>query len=175
MPFTPYHFGPSAFIGLVFRRWIDIPVFILANVIVDIEVLVIMILGLAPPHHRYSHTLLFGAVVGLLWGIAAYPLRGLFKIIMLTLCIPYKTNFFKMVISGILGVWLHVLIDGAYHPDVQVFWPNETKFPWVTVMNRISREQIKSICIVFLIAAIVPYAIAIFSFLKEQKRKAKTW
>ncbi len=173
MPFTPYHFGPSAFIGLLFRKWIDVPVFILANVIVDIEVLVVMIFGLGSPHHRYSHTLLVGAAVGLIWGIAAYPLRRLFKVIMLTLCVPYKPNILKMAVSGVLGVWLHVLIDGTYHPDVQVFWPNETRYLWITVMSRISEEQIKTICVVFLIAAIVPYAIAIYSFMKEQKREVK--
>ena len=41
MPFTPYHFGPSGFVGLVFGKWIDLPVFVLANVIVDVEVLVV--------------------------------------------------------------------------------------------------------------------------------------
>ncbi|MFH1716790.1 MAG: metal-dependent hydrolase [Planctomycetota bacterium] len=175
MPFTPYHFGPSAFIGLVLRKWIDVPVFILANVIVDIEVLVVMIFGLGAPHHRCSHTLLVGAAVGLLWGIAAYPLRRLFKVVMRTLCISYEPNFLKMVFSGILGVWLHVLIDGAYHPDVQVFWPNETKSLWITVVSRISREQIKTICIAFLIAAVVPYAIAVVSYMKGRRREAEPW
>ena len=79
MPFTPYHFGPSGFVGLVFRKWIDVPVFVLANVIVDIEVLVIMLFNLGWPRHRYCHTLLIGAAVGALWGVAAYPLRNLFK------------------------------------------------------------------------------------------------
>ncbi len=31
MPVTPFHFGPSALIGLPLKRWIDIPVFVLAN------------------------------------------------------------------------------------------------------------------------------------------------
>ena len=39
MPFTPYHFGPSGFAGLLFRRWVNVPVFIAANVLIDIEVL----------------------------------------------------------------------------------------------------------------------------------------
>jgi len=49
MPFTPYHFGPSGFWGLAFRKWLDLPVFVLANVIVDIEVLVIWFFGLGWP------------------------------------------------------------------------------------------------------------------------------
>jgi len=175
MPFTPYHFGPSGFIGLVFRKWLDVPVFILANVIVDIEVLVVMVFGLGAPHHRYCHTLVGGAAVGLLWGVAAYPLRGVFKAVMRTLCIPYRPSLLKMVFSGILGVWLHVLIDGAYHPDVQVFWPSRTQSLWITVMNRISGEQIKTVCIVFLVATIVPYAIAVVSYFKTPRSDGEPW
>lgn len=171
MPFTPYHFGPSGFIGLVFRKWLDVPVFILANVIVDIEVLVTMILGLGAPHHRYCHTLVGGAAVGLLWGVTAYPLRGLFKAVMRTLRVPYRPSLLKMVFSGILGAWLHVLIDGAYHPNVNVFWPIGTRSLWTAVMSR----QMKTICIVCLVAAIVPYAIAVVSYFKTPRREGEPW
>lgn len=171
MPFTPYHFGPSGFIGLVFRKWIDVPVFVLANVVVDVEVLVVMFFGLGSPHHRYCHTLLIGAAVGALWGAAAYPLRPLFEGLMRALYIPYKPHFWKMVISGILGVWLHVLIDGGYHHDVKVFWPNKTEWLWVTVMSHLSREQIRTICLVFFIAAVIPYAVAVVSYMKRNRLK----
>jgi membrane-bound metal-dependent hydrolase YbcI (DUF457 family) len=174
MPFTPYHFGPSGFIGLVFRRWIDVPVFVLANVIVDVEVLVIMILGLEWPIHRHCHTLLIGAVVGALWGVAAYPLRNLFERMMQVFRIHYKGRFWKMVISGILGVWLHVLIDGVYHFDVKVFWPHEAKPLWTTVQSRIGRDRIETICLVFLLAATIPYAIAVASYMKQHKIRRKT-
>ena len=36
MPFTPYHFGSSGFVGLAFRKWLDVPIFVLANVIVGV-------------------------------------------------------------------------------------------------------------------------------------------
>jgi len=171
MPFTPYHFGPTGFIGLVFRRWIDTPVFVLANVIVDVEVLVVMLFGLGLPHHRYCHTLLFGAAAGALWGVAAYLLRPLFRGIMRTLYIPYKPNFWKMVTSGILGVWLHVLIDGAYHPDVMVFWPSQTESLWVAAMSRVSKAQIKAICLVFFVAAVIAYAVVVVSYMRQNRTK----
>lgn len=171
MPITPYHFGPSGFVGLVFRKWIDVPVFILANIIVDVEVLVLGLTSLGAPYHRYCHTLLLGGVVGALWGAAAYPLRPVFKTLMQMLCIPYNPGRAKMMISGILGVWLHVLIDGAYHYDVTVFWPSQTASLWVTVMSHISAEQVKMICLVCFIAAIIPYAIAVASYMKQNKTK----
>jgi membrane-bound metal-dependent hydrolase YbcI (DUF457 family) len=167
MPFTPYHFGPSAFVGLTFRKWLDIPVFVLANVIVDIEVLVIAALGLGWPVHRYTHTLLIGAAAGIIWAIAAYPARPLFAKLMQLLRIPYKTNFRKMLISGILGVWLHVLIDGIYHWDVRVFWPSRIR----PLFNIVPHDWIRPICVVFFFAALIPYAFAVKSYSKQTKEK----
>jgi len=169
MPFTPYHFGPSGFIGLVFRRWLDIPVFVLANVVVDIEVLVVMLFNLGWPRHRYCHTFLIGAAVGALWGLAAWPLRNLFKKLMKLLHIPYKTSLLKMVISGILGLWLHILIDGAYHFDVKILWPNETISLWKMIHRHLGKEQIEAICLIFFPAAFVAYIFAVRSFLKNSR------
>ncbi|MGD2095792.1 MAG: hypothetical protein PVH77_12365 [Phycisphaerales bacterium] len=167
MPITPYHFGPSGFIGLVFRKWIDIPVFVLANVIVDIEVVVIWLFNLGWPRHRYVHTLLIGAAVGALWGVAAWPLRNLFTRIMRLFHIPYETGLRKMVISGILGIWLHNLIDGAYHFDVRILWPNKTISIWRLIHDHVGKKQIEAICLIFLFASIVPYIFAVRSFLKN--------
>ena len=169
MPFTPYHFGPSGFIGLVFRKWLDFPVFVLANVIVDVEVLVVILFNLGWPIHRYCHTLLIGAAVGALWGIAAYPLRNLFKKIMQLFHIPYKTSLPKMVISGVLGFWLHILIDGAYHFDVKILWPNKTVSLWKMIHKHVGKEQIETLCLIFFIAALVPYIFAVRSFSKNRR------
>lgn len=161
MPFPIYHLGPSAFFGLTLRKWLDVPVFILANVVVDIEVLFFRW-----PVHRYFHTLLIGAVVGAIWGIAAYPLRHPLGKIMRMLLIPYQTNFRKMVISGVLGVWLHTFIDAIYHWDVRIFWPSDVKPLW----HLISQKQVEIVCIVFLAAAVVIYAFAVASYLKGKKQ-----
>ena len=164
MPFTPYHFGPSGFIGLVFGKWIDLPVFVLANVIVDVEVLVVGLLGLGYPIHRYCHTLLIGAVVGALWGIAAYPMRNLFRGVMRIFYIPYRTSLLKMVISGILGVWLHVLIDGVCNYDVRIFWPHKAPWLWHMFHEHINKAQVETICMLFLIATFALYILAVTVF-----------
>ncbi|MHC4329481.1 MAG: hypothetical protein ACYSWW_15315 [Planctomycetota bacterium] len=171
MPFTPYHFGPSGFVGLVFRKWIDVPVFVLANVIVDFEVLAVMMFGLGPPHHRYFHTLLIGALVGAMWGAAAYPLRHLLKTAMNVFCVPYRPRFWKMVVSGILGAWMHVLVDGAYHTDVEMFWPNETISLWRAIRHDIDRQQIETICVAFFASALIPYMLAMIQFNKNHNEE----
>ncbi|MBW8039639.1 MAG: hypothetical protein FVQ85_06525 [Planctomycetes bacterium] len=167
MPFTPYHFGPSGFIALAFRKWIDLPVFVLANVIVDIEVLIITQLGLTYPIHRFTHTLLIGAAAGIIWAMAAYPLRNFFKKIMQILRIHYQTSFLKMLLSGILGVWLHVVIDSIYHPDVHLFWPHKA----IPLWRIITRQQIEALCLVFFVAAIVLWALEVLSYSRLKKLK----
>jgi hypothetical protein len=166
MPFTPYHLGPSGFIGLVFRKWLDLPVFVLANVIVDVEALILTLLNIGPIH-RYCHILLVGTAVGALWGVAAYPLRNLFKKLMQLFRIPYKTSLSKMLISGILGIWLHILIDGTYHPDVNILWPNKTISLWKLINRHLGKEQIETICLIFFLAGLVPYLFAVRSFSKN--------
>lgn len=165
MPFTPYHFGPSVFVGLALRRWLDVPVFVLANVIVDIEVLVIAALGLGRPQHRYAHTLLIGACVGVIWAVAAYPARPLFERLMQVFHIPYETSFYKMLVSGVLGVWFHVLIDSIYHWDVPMLWPSKAK----PLFNIIPHDWIKPICVIFFFAALIPYVFAAKSYSKQIK------
>jgi len=165
MPITPYHFGPSGFIGLVFRKWIDIPIFVLANVVVDVEVLVIWFFAPNWPTHRYCHTLLIGAVVGAAWGLAAYPFRHFLKRLMQIFRMPYETSIWKMVVSGILGVWCHVIIDAIYHWDVQIFWPSKA----TPLYGLISKQQVETVCVIFFVLAIIMCAIAALSYVKQDK------
>jgi len=151
MPFTPYHLGPSGFVGLLLRKWIDLPVFVLANVVVDIEVLFFN----KWPIHRHFHTLLIGAVAGAIWAAAAYPLRAVFGKLMNFLRLPYKSTPLKMIVSGILGAWLHVAIDAVYHYDVLLFWPNRAR----PLFNILTQSQVKFVCIGFFVAAAAVYLV----------------
>ena len=153
MPFTPYHFGPSGFVGLLFRRWIDVPVFVAANILIDIEVLADsglphiwspylsgMFGGFDPgyPVHQlwHFHTLLIGGLAGAIFGALIFyikPFRRCCEKSMTLIGLPGRATLLSMVLAGLLGVWLHVLIDNFYHYDVQIFWPHKdnTLFGWI--------------------------------------------
>lgn len=172
MPFTPYHFGPSGFISLALRKWIDIPVFVLANVVVDVEVLIIAFFHLGHPVHRYCHTLAIGAVVGAVWGALAYLLfRRLFAGLMGLFRVRYKAGLVKMIISGALGAALHALIDGIYHFDARVFWPSQSKYLWKTGLRYGGKEKIETVCLYFFVAAAALYIQAVISYLKSTRIK----
>ncbi len=159
MPITPYHFGPSGFIGLLLRRWLDLPVFVLANVVVDIEVAAIVLFRLGYPAHRYAHTLLGGAVVGILWGVLAWSLRPLLGRLMRTVHLPYQTSLPKMILSGVLGVWLHVIIDATYHPNVRLAWPMDAPGLWTVTSRYLPRDRVEDICVLFFVAGVVLYMV----------------
>jgi len=168
MPITPYHFGPSGFIGLLFKRWLDLPVFVLANVAVDLEVAAIVLLQLGHPVHRYAHTLLGGAVVGILWGLLALPLRPWFAGLMRLLHLPYQTGLAKSVLSGVLGVWLHVLIDGIYHRDVRLVWPADATAFWRVTSRHLPESRVEDLCVLFFPATVILYLILMA---RQQRRE----
>jgi hypothetical protein len=161
-PYTPYHIGPSCLLGFLLRRWVDIPVFVLSNFAIDF---VVSVVGLWQPRSfvpEYAHTLLIGAALGMLWGIAAYFFRGVFRWIMLKIRLPYKINIRKMIFSGILGTWVHIFIDSLYQSDIKLFWPNKLTNP-LFVLNRRAVDFLLILCF---IAVFVFY----ICMLKSQKR-----
>jgi hypothetical protein len=102
MPFTPYHFGPAGFIAVLFKKWVDVPVFLLANVVIDIEVGINLMQKNGPWVHRYSHAFIGGIIVGAILALVSYPLRGLYKKIMSIFRLPYNTNFRRLLIWSVL-------------------------------------------------------------------------
>jgi len=153
MPYTPYHFGPSSLIGLILRRWVDIPVFVLVNMAIDIEIFVAELWHPRGFGQRYVHTLLLGAAAGILWGIVAYFFRGYFKWIMDKIQISYKTNIRKMIFSGIFGAWVHILIDALYQSDVMLFWPSRLANP----LRLFGRRKIDLFSVLCFLAAFFVY------------------
>ncbi len=164
MPITPYHFGPSGLLGLLFRRWIDPVVFVAANIVVDVEVLVSFFRLSNETAHRvwHVHTLLIGGIVGGLFGLACWdirPVRRLIERIGRALRIPYTATVGKMILGGALGIWLHVLIDSVYHYDVQPLWPwpyNPFHRMWIGFYSEPQvRHWVRVSCLVCLVAAMV--------------------
>lgn len=161
MPFPSYHFGASTFFGLALRKWIDVPVFVFANIIVDLEVL----LYNHESCHRYIHNLLIGAAAGAVWGALAYLAKPIFAKIMRFIRINYKPNLIKMIISGILGIWLHVFIDSIYYYDILVFWPGKAKPFW----RLLSKSEVRLWCKLSFIGIAILYILAVHCFNKAKK------
>jgi hypothetical protein len=75
MPFTPFHLGPALCLGIPLRNYIHAPTFILVNAILDIEPLIVLLLGLHYPLHGYLHTFVAAIGVGLFFGLLLFFLK----------------------------------------------------------------------------------------------------
>lgn len=177
MPYTPYHFGPGGFFGLLFRRWIDPLVFLLVNVLIDVEVLADNFLQSGWPVHRlwHFHTLLVGGLAGGALGAVIYfikPIRVLLARLMDLLALDYKASLGRMVLGGILGAWLHVSIDSVYHHDVQTFWPYEKGiiYRWITLGHEATTHLwVRRGCIVFWILLALLYILVLVKGCRKEK------
>jgi membrane-bound metal-dependent hydrolase YbcI (DUF457 family) len=100
-----------------------VPVLIVSNIAVDLEPLLVMVCGLVYPLHGYCHTFVGGGLVGLLLGLIAFLFRKPIVNVMSLLRLPYNQTLGKMLISGVLGAWLHILFDAPLYTDIKRFYP----------------------------------------------------
>ena len=84
--------------------------------------------------------------------------------------VSYQPKRWKMILSGILGAWLHVTMDAVYHYDVQMFWPAKAKNLQRPLWRIITQKQEIYICIALGIVAIGLYLLAVRSFNKKQRK-----
>jgi membrane-bound metal-dependent hydrolase YbcI (DUF457 family) len=166
MPFTPYHFGPHTCFSLPLQRYIDVPVFLAANIIVDIEPLLVMIFSLDYPLHGYCHTFLIGGFVGLLSGLVLFPFGRFIGQAMSLFRLPYCSNLSKMLLSGILGVWLHILVDAPLYQDIRPFYPLSAN----PLLNIVSTETVYGFSGLLFLPALVMYLFIVFS-MREKTEK----
>ena len=123
MPFTPFHFGPSAWLALYSRGKTDVLIFVLVNVVIDVEPLLVGLYWPCLWAHGYCHNLLIGSLVGFVFGIIAYFGRGILEILKRLLNLRYRTSFKKIVLSAILGVWFHIVLDALVESSIHPFFP----------------------------------------------------
>lgn len=125
MPITPFHLGPSSWIGLTLFKILDFPAFIVGSVIVDLEPFFIIIFNLGPPFHRFFHTILGGSLAAILTAIVLYILRTETKKIMAVFKLVQNSSFKKILFSSFAGVYFHVLLDSFLNNEVKPFYPFE--------------------------------------------------
>ena len=125
MPFTPFHLGPGLLFSIPFKKYLHAPTFIIANLVLDIEPLIVLISGAQYPLHGFFHTFIMATAVGTAFGflmlIAEKSMGPLF--LRLQLEPETKPGRAQFVMAGIAGTWLHILFDSPLYSDIQPFFP----------------------------------------------------
>lgn len=137
MPFTPFHFGFGYAAAAVEKRpkLFCFYVFVIAQVVIDVETLVNMIQR-AHRLHTFFHTFLGSLVAALIAvgvGWLVYPfgawilekLPGKFSdwVRAVRFFPAQKPGWVCLGISALVGAWSHVVFDALMHSDITPFAP----------------------------------------------------
>ena len=123
MPFTPFHLGPSSFLGLIFFKVFDFFTLMVSSVIVDLEPFLILIFNLGYPFHRFFHTFFGGSLVAVLTSLFIYIFRDEIKKITIIFKLNQNSSFKKILGTSFFGVYFHIILDSFINKDINPFYP----------------------------------------------------
>ena len=123
MPFTPFHLGAGLLIGMLFRKWINLPAILAASIIVDIRAAYCFFTG-CYPLHGILHTFFGAAALAIPLIIIIYILRAQLSQISNLLKIPQDYTLSSIVLGSFAGVWVHILLDSFLYTDMHPFYPS---------------------------------------------------
>ncbi len=123
MPFTPFHWGPSSWLGILLFKMFDFATLLISCVIIDIEPFCVMVFNLQLPLHGFLHTFLGGSIMAVLTAIGCYFLRRPFTKIMNLFRLAQHSSFKKIIFTSFFGVYSHVVLDAFLYSEMQPFYP----------------------------------------------------
>lgn len=122
MPFTPFHVGPSLLVGVPARRYLDLPTFVAANLVVDVRATLVFFGLLDGPLHGPLHTYAGATVVAGVLAAAAVAVHRRWPDLVAEVSAT-PGNALAVALAALLGTWLHVSLDAVLYTDVSPLWP----------------------------------------------------
>ena len=123
MPFTPFHLGPAVLIGFILLRYLDLPTFIVASVLVDLEPLAVLVFGLPGPLHGFFHSFLGASVAAVLLAVIMSRVRGFLEPVNVFLRLDGDRRPRRFLVAALLGTYSHVLLDAPLYGEMRPFYP----------------------------------------------------
>lgn len=165
MPFTPFHFGPTFFIGILFVSHINMAAILLASVAIDIEPIYCLATDSCGLHgilHTYVGASMSTIFVIPIIYFAKKPLQRLSD----HLGVRQDYSIKSIVVGALVGAWSHVFLDSFLYSDLLLFWPVSDRNPFVAV---ISSDIIYLITIIGFVAGAAVYFWKLKNILKSEK------
>lgn len=164
MPFTPFHWGPSSWIGLLLFKIFDFPTLLIASVIVDIEPFCVFVFN-APWHlHGFLHSFLGGSILAFFTAIIFYLLKTQIKKVMTVFKLAQTSSFKKILWTSFFGIYFHILLDSFLYTDIKPFYPLGSN----PFLEFFSYSQIYLFCGLSFLIGILFYLIRLVIIKKEK-------
>lgn len=123
MPFTPLHLGPALLIGILLLRYLDLPTFLVASIVVDVEPFFVIITGISYPLHGLLHTFLGGTAVAIAFMAAMVHFRGASSKASGAFGIEQRSTVKMVAAASFLGVYTHLLLDAPLYSEMMPLYP----------------------------------------------------
>jgi len=141
MPFTPFHLGPGAVFKAIGMERFSFMVFGGAQVLMDIEPGVRMLLG-SYPLHGPTHSLAGAFVIGVLATLVGKPIS---ELVLRWLHLRNAVVTWTASATGaFVGVFSHVVLDSMVHADMSPWAPLAQSNP---VLGLVSAASLHTICL----------------------------
>lgn len=134
MPFTPFHFGPAFFIGILFASHVNMAAILFTSVAIDIEPIYCLASDSCPLHgflHTYVGTTLLSAVAVPIIYFGRKPLQKLSE----HLGLKQDYSVLSIIIGTLPGGWSHIFLDSFLYPELEPFWPVTDNNPFVGLLS----------------------------------------
>ena len=168
MPLTSFHLGPALMLGLIFLKYIDFPTFLIANVVVDIEPILIILLNLDQPLHGFFHSFLGGSIVALILTLVMVKIRDSFYSLLKFFRLEQESSFKRILIASLSGIYIHILLDSRMHMDVKPFYPLDSN-PFLS-RSLLAGLEVDMICVWSFIGAVVIYVTKLFLIWRKGRK-----
>ena len=164
MPFTPFHWGPSSWIGLLLFKIFDFPALLVASVIVDVEPFCVFVFNAPWPLHGFLHSFLGGSITAILAAIILYLLRRPVKKVTAIFRLAQDSSFKKILWTSFFGVYFHLLLDSFLYREMNLLYP----FKGNPFFGLFSSQQVYFFCSSSFLVGISFYLIRLV-IIKRQK------
>lgn len=157
MPFTALHIGPALLVALILYPLLDTPTMLVSSIVLDIEPLMIILLGLPQPLHGTYHSLTVGTAIGVAVAVFMYLIRGYTSRHMERLRLPQGGDFRGYLAASLVGVWGHVLLDSFLYSDLSLIYP----WRWNPLLGLLSHRVILNVCLTSFPLTVIIYLLRV--------------
>lgn len=170
VPFTPIHMGPGILIKAILQTSFSLMVFGWAQIVMDIQPLIVLITG--EGHlHGFSHTYIGAGLLGVFSALSGKYLSEI-GLYLLDMNPDWKINipWWVAFLSAFIGTFTHVVIDSVMHSDMEPLSPFSRNNE---LLGYVSVELLHKLCMYSAVAGGILYY-AISGFIKQKRRKQST-